>query len=249
MRSRLIRGSVSAGHVRCTASDDSCTLARPASPVWNASVDVLRRTRRNADRIRAAAPEVTSQPPAAVRAGRVPTSASASSNQSVKSTAVGSYAKDLEAAGLHRRASRRGRSLENGRILFRSTHGAIEREKRNPRPASTRSADRLLALGRLTYPDHRIAYYFRGFPPIVAFLASNYAVNMSMLTNPSQVPAKKKLPRYHPRYEILGCLALLHAVRAARPHISPTAPRTSTPEGRFSCGIQRPYCLKTVSRL
>ena len=33
-RSRVIRVSTSAGHVRCPASDGSCTLARPASPVW-----------------------------------------------------------------------------------------------------------------------------------------------------------------------------------------------------------------------
>jgi hypothetical protein len=71
-RSRLICGSVSAGHVRCTAADDSCTPARPASPVWNASVVVLRRRRRNADTIRGAASDVTSRPPAAVRAGAHP---------------------------------------------------------------------------------------------------------------------------------------------------------------------------------
>ena len=34
------------------------TPARPASHVWNASVDVLLRTRRNADTISGAAPEV-----------------------------------------------------------------------------------------------------------------------------------------------------------------------------------------------
>jgi hypothetical protein len=32
-RSRLIRVSMSDGHIRCTASDGGCTLARPASPV------------------------------------------------------------------------------------------------------------------------------------------------------------------------------------------------------------------------
>ena len=41
-RSRLIRGSTSDGHVRCTASDDRCIPARPALQVWNASVDVPR---------------------------------------------------------------------------------------------------------------------------------------------------------------------------------------------------------------
>jgi hypothetical protein len=46
MRSRLIRVRTSDGHIRCTGFDGSCTSARPASPVWNASVDVLRRTRR-----------------------------------------------------------------------------------------------------------------------------------------------------------------------------------------------------------
>ena len=51
------------------ASDGSCTLARPASPVWNASVDVLSRTRRNAYTIRGAAPDVTIGRPAAVRTG------------------------------------------------------------------------------------------------------------------------------------------------------------------------------------
>src|SRR5712664_2674411 len=40
------------------ASDGRCTRARPASHVWNASVDVLRRTRRTAHTIRGAAPEV-----------------------------------------------------------------------------------------------------------------------------------------------------------------------------------------------
>ena len=40
------------------ASDGRCTRARPASHVWNASVDVLRRTRRNAYPISGAAPEV-----------------------------------------------------------------------------------------------------------------------------------------------------------------------------------------------
>jgi hypothetical protein len=58
-RSHAHRGSGSAGRVRCTAADDSCPPARPASAVWNASVEVLRRTRQNADRIRAAAPDLT----------------------------------------------------------------------------------------------------------------------------------------------------------------------------------------------
>ena len=40
------------------ASDGRCTPARPASQVWNASVDVLRRTRRNADTIRGAASDL-----------------------------------------------------------------------------------------------------------------------------------------------------------------------------------------------
>ena len=40
------------------ASDGSCTRARLASHVWNASVDVRRRTRRNAYTIRRAAPEL-----------------------------------------------------------------------------------------------------------------------------------------------------------------------------------------------
>src|SRR5271166_3045809 len=40
------------------ASDGRCTPARPASHVWNASVDVRRRTRRNAYTIRGAAPEL-----------------------------------------------------------------------------------------------------------------------------------------------------------------------------------------------
>jgi hypothetical protein len=71
-RSRLIRFSVSDGYVRCTASDDCSTPARPWSHVWNASVDVLRRTRRNADTIRGAAPDVTSGRPAAVRVGARP---------------------------------------------------------------------------------------------------------------------------------------------------------------------------------
>jgi hypothetical protein len=71
-RSRLIRGSVPNGHVRCTASDDSCTPARPGSPVWNVSEDVLRRTRRNAETLSGAVPEVNSGRPAAVRAGARP---------------------------------------------------------------------------------------------------------------------------------------------------------------------------------
>ena len=58
-RSRLIRGSTSDGHVWCTASDGRGTPARPGwPPVWNAPVDVLRRTRRNAYTIRGAAPDV-----------------------------------------------------------------------------------------------------------------------------------------------------------------------------------------------
>ncbi len=57
-RTSAIRGSPSDGHVRCTASDGRGTQARPALPVWNASVDVLRRTRRNAYTIRGAAPDV-----------------------------------------------------------------------------------------------------------------------------------------------------------------------------------------------
>jgi hypothetical protein len=83
-RSRLIRGSGSAGHVRCSASDGSCTPARPASPVLNASLDSLRRTRRNVDRIRAAAPDLTSRRPAAVRAGARPYHRPASPNLIVK---------------------------------------------------------------------------------------------------------------------------------------------------------------------
>jgi hypothetical protein len=71
-RSRLIRVRTSDGHVRWSASDGSCTPARPASPVWNASVNVLRRTRRNADTPSGAAPEVTSGGPVAVRAGARP---------------------------------------------------------------------------------------------------------------------------------------------------------------------------------
>jgi hypothetical protein len=38
--SRLIRGSMSDGHLRCTASDRRCAPARPASHVWNASLGV-----------------------------------------------------------------------------------------------------------------------------------------------------------------------------------------------------------------
>jgi hypothetical protein len=40
------------------ASDGRCTPARPASHVWNASVDVRRRTRRNVYTVRGAAPEL-----------------------------------------------------------------------------------------------------------------------------------------------------------------------------------------------
>ncbi len=71
-RSRLIRGSTSNGHVWCTASDGRGTPARPASHVWNASVDVLRRTRRNSHTIRGAAPVLTIGRPAAHRAGARP---------------------------------------------------------------------------------------------------------------------------------------------------------------------------------
>ena len=71
-RSRVIRVSTSAGHVRCTASDGRCSLARPASLGWNASVDVLPRTRRNADTIRGAAPDVTIGRPVADQAGARP---------------------------------------------------------------------------------------------------------------------------------------------------------------------------------
>jgi hypothetical protein len=50
----------------------ACTPARPGSPVWKASVDVLCRTRQNADRIRGAALAVTGRHPAAVRVGARP---------------------------------------------------------------------------------------------------------------------------------------------------------------------------------
>lgn len=42
-RSRAVRGSTSDGHVRYTRPDGSCAPARPASHVWNVSVNVLRR--------------------------------------------------------------------------------------------------------------------------------------------------------------------------------------------------------------
>jgi hypothetical protein len=88
-RSRVIRVRTSAGHVGCTASDGRCTLARPGSHVWNASVDVLPRTRRNADTIRGGAPDVTiGRPGRGSRKERVPTIASASSDQIVKSTGL-----------------------------------------------------------------------------------------------------------------------------------------------------------------
>ena len=57
-RSRLVRGSTSDVHVWRTASDGRCTPARPALHLWNASVNVLRRTRRNAHTIGGAAPDV-----------------------------------------------------------------------------------------------------------------------------------------------------------------------------------------------
>jgi hypothetical protein len=43
------------GRVRRTVSDGRYALARAASHGWNASVDVLRRTRRNAHTLRGAA--------------------------------------------------------------------------------------------------------------------------------------------------------------------------------------------------
>jgi hypothetical protein len=93
-RSRLIRVRTSDGHVRWSVCDGSCTPARPASPVWNASVDVLCRTRRNADALSGAAPDVT---PAKVRSRfareRVPTIAAASPNQILKPT--GCFAETL----------------------------------------------------------------------------------------------------------------------------------------------------------
>jgi hypothetical protein len=72
MRSRLIRVSTSDGSVSRAASASRCTPARPGSPVWNASVDVLRRTRRNADTIGGGTPDVTSGRPAAMRVGARP---------------------------------------------------------------------------------------------------------------------------------------------------------------------------------
>jgi hypothetical protein len=71
-RSRLIRVGTSDGHAPCTASDVRGTPARPGSQVWNASADVLRRTRRDANPIRGAAPDVTIGRPAAVRVGARP---------------------------------------------------------------------------------------------------------------------------------------------------------------------------------
>ena len=55
MRSAAKRLMVMSG---LPASDGRGTRARPASHVWNASVDVLRRTRRNVHTIRGAAPGV-----------------------------------------------------------------------------------------------------------------------------------------------------------------------------------------------
>jgi len=80
-RSRAIRVSTSDGHLRCTASDGRCTPARPASQVWNASVDVLRRTRRNAHTIRGAASVLTIGRLPRIARERVPTIASAPPNQ------------------------------------------------------------------------------------------------------------------------------------------------------------------------
>ena len=57
------------GRVRCTASDGRGTPARPASQVWNASVEVLRRTRRNVHTIKGAARGVTIGRPATDRSG------------------------------------------------------------------------------------------------------------------------------------------------------------------------------------
>jgi glycine/D-amino acid oxidase-like deaminating enzyme len=72
-RSRLIRVSTSEGRVWCTASDDRYTPARPASHVWNVSVDVLRRIARE----------------------RVPTIASASPNQIAKPTGLAHLKRSL----------------------------------------------------------------------------------------------------------------------------------------------------------
>ena len=55
MRSAAARLMVMSG---LPASDGRGTRARPASHVWNASVDVPRRTRRNAYPIKGAAPEL-----------------------------------------------------------------------------------------------------------------------------------------------------------------------------------------------
>src|ERR1700751_4029682 len=85
-RSRLIRVRTSDGHVRWSASDGSCTPARPASPDWNASVDVLRRTRRNANTIRGTGPAVTTERLVAVHAGARPYLAVASASQILKPT-------------------------------------------------------------------------------------------------------------------------------------------------------------------
>jgi hypothetical protein len=68
----MIRFSSSDGPVPCTAYASSCTPARPGSLVRNASLDVLRRTRRNADTIIGAAPDMTGGHPAAVRVGARP---------------------------------------------------------------------------------------------------------------------------------------------------------------------------------
>jgi hypothetical protein len=45
-------------YVLRTATDGGCTPARPALHLWNASVNALRRTRRNAYTIGGAAPDV-----------------------------------------------------------------------------------------------------------------------------------------------------------------------------------------------
>src|ERR1700730_12019308 len=62
-RSRLIRGSTCDGHLRCTTSDGRGTPARPALQVWNASVHVLRRTRRRSEALQRMLPPLLVQPP------------------------------------------------------------------------------------------------------------------------------------------------------------------------------------------
>src|SRR5271165_2492283 len=116
--SRAIRGSTSDERVGCSASDGRYAPARPALHVWNASVDVRRRTRPKAYTIRGAAPEVTIGRLAADRAGARPYRASSGAAPAVtigRLAADRSPARPRRAPGAERQTPNAKRQTPNAK--------------------------------------------------------------------------------------------------------------------------------------